>query len=65
MAAWWLRSRALYADEIGEAFRRAGAPAPVLENVLASQRHWCDDVRTSSVRHAPKQRLVIEKPCRI
>jgi penicillin amidase len=51
MAAWWREfARALYADELGEAFRpNWSARAVFLENVLASERHWCDDVRTPSV----------------
>jgi penicillin amidase len=49
MAAWWREfARALYADELGEAFRASwSARAVFLENVLAGHPHWCDDVRTS------------------
>jgi penicillin amidase len=49
--AWWRElSRALYADELGPAFRGAWSErAPFLANVLADkggQSRWCDDVRT-------------------
>ncbi|HSA89249.1 MAG TPA: penicillin acylase family protein [Burkholderiales bacterium] len=49
MAAWWREfARELYADELGEAFRlHWSARAVFIENVLARQPHWCDDVRTS------------------
>jgi penicillin amidase len=48
MTAWWREfTRALYADELGEAFRPAwSARAPFVANVLGGQAHWCDDVRT-------------------
>jgi penicillin G amidase len=48
MVAWWREfARALYADELGEAFRMNwSARALFLQNVLAGQSHWCDDVRT-------------------
>jgi penicillin amidase len=52
--AWWRElSRALYADELGTAFRgawseRAGFVADVLAD-KAGQGRWCDDVRTKRV----------------
>jgi len=48
MVAWWREfARALYADELGEAFRPSwSARAVFIGNVLAGQPHWCDDVRT-------------------
>ena len=51
MAAWWREfARALYADELGDAFRANWAARAVfLDNVLSGQRHWCDDVRTAAV----------------
>lgn len=51
MAAWWRElARAVYADELGDAFRgNWNARAVFLSNVLARQRHWCDDVRTQPV----------------
>jgi penicillin amidase len=49
MVAWWREfARALYADELGEGFRpNWSARAVFMDNVLAGQPHWCDDVRTS------------------
>lgn len=54
MIAWWREfARALYADELGDAFRANwGARAVFLANVLADrdgQSRWCDDIRTSAV----------------
>jgi penicillin amidase len=51
MAAWWREfARALYADELGEAFRANwAARAPFVQNVLSGQGHWCDHVRTAAV----------------
>jgi acyl-homoserine lactone acylase PvdQ len=51
MAAWWREfARALYADELGDAFRgNWAARAVFLDNVLSRQQHWCDDVRTPAV----------------
>jgi penicillin amidase len=51
VVAWWREfARALYADELGPGFRPSwSARAVFLENVLAGQQHWCDDVRTSAV----------------
>ena len=51
MAAWWRElARALYADEMGEAFRANwSARAVFISNVLASQPHWCDHARTTPV----------------
>ena len=51
LAAWWRAlARALYADELGLAFRGAWRErAPFIANVLADkdgQGRWCDDVRT-------------------
>jgi penicillin amidase len=51
MTAWWRElARAIYADELGEAFRgNWSARATFLGNVLGGQSHWCDDVRTQPV----------------
>jgi penicillin G amidase len=51
MAAWWREfARALYADELGDAFRTAWNPRAVFTgNVLASQPHWCDQAGTPAV----------------
>jgi len=51
MAAWWREfARALYADELGAAFRANwSARAVFIHNVLSGQSHWCDDVRTPAV----------------
>jgi len=51
MVAWWREfARALYADELGDAFRpNWSARAVFLDSVLAGQAHWCDDVRTPPV----------------
>lgn len=48
MVAWWREfARAVYGDELGEAFRTNwSARAIFVSNVLASQPHWCDDIRT-------------------
>jgi penicillin amidase len=52
--AWWRAlARAVYADELGEAFRQNWAPRglfmlSVLENADGEAR-WCDDVRTGAV----------------
>ena len=53
-AAWWRElARALYADELGAAFRGAWRERAIfLENVLADRHgeaRWCDDVRTPRV----------------
>ena len=53
-AAWWRElTRALYADELGDAFRLNWSPrAQFVANVLADregQSRWCDDVRTRPV----------------
>jgi len=52
LVAWWRElGRALFADELGEAFRPAWATRPAfVNNVLANrdgQSRWCDDVRTA------------------
>jgi penicillin amidase len=49
MVAWWREfARALYGDELGEAFRANwSARAVFVSNVLSRQPHWCDDVRTA------------------
>lgn len=46
--AWWRElARALYADELGSAFRATWSERPVFTaNVLAGQSKWCDDART-------------------
>jgi penicillin amidase len=54
MVAWWRElSRALYADELGPAFRGVWSErASFVSNVLADkdgQSRWCDDVRTKRV----------------
>jgi penicillin amidase len=51
MVAWWRElARALYADELGDAFRPYWGPRAVfVGNALAGQSHWCDDVRTADV----------------
>jgi len=51
LVAWWRElARAMFADELGEAFRPAWATrALFVGNVLADrdgQARWCDDVRT-------------------
>ena len=51
LVAWWRElTRALFADELGEAFRAAWATRAVfVGNVLADrdgQSRWCDNVRT-------------------
>ena len=50
-AAWWRQfSRALYADELGTAFRGAWSErAAFTTSVLRDQSHWCDDVRTRAL----------------
>jgi penicillin amidase len=50
-AAWWRElARALYADELGEAFNPNWAPRAVFTaNALGPQSRWCDDVRTREV----------------
>ena len=50
-AAWWRElARAIYADELGEAFEQHWATRAVfMHNVLADrsgQSRWCDDIRT-------------------
>src|SRR3954468_1473401 len=46
--AWWRElARALYADELGEAFNANWAPrASFTISALGAQSRWCDDVRT-------------------
>jgi penicillin amidase len=48
MAAWWREfARALYADELGAAFRANwSARAVFIGSVLSGRSHWCDNVRT-------------------
>jgi penicillin amidase len=50
MAGWWREfARAVYADELDDAFRpNWAARAVFLRNVLSGQSHWCDNVRTPS-----------------
>jgi penicillin amidase len=55
-AAWWREfSRAIYADELGAAFRGNWlARAPFIGAVLTDsnqQGRWCDDVRTQAVEN--------------
>jgi penicillin G amidase len=49
-AAWWRHfSRALYADELGAAFRGAWNERAVFTtHVLSGKTEWCDDVRTKA-----------------
>jgi len=49
MTAWWREfARQLYADELGDAFGpNWAARAVFVTNVLSSQPHWCDNVRTA------------------
>ncbi|HEX5612492.1 MAG TPA: penicillin acylase family protein [Burkholderiales bacterium] len=52
--AWWREfTRALYSDELGEAFRTQWSPRAVfVANVLArsgDHERWCDDVRTPAL----------------
>jgi penicillin amidase len=51
MVAWWREfARALYADELGDAFRLNWGPRAIfVGNVLSGQSHWCDNVHTPSV----------------
>jgi penicillin amidase len=52
VTAWWRElTRALYADELGEAFRPNWAPRAVfVASVLAGKNaEWCDDLRTRRV----------------
>jgi penicillin amidase len=54
LIAWWRElARAIYADELGEAFRGSWSPrALFMVNVLADrngQSAWCDNVRTRVV----------------
>jgi penicillin amidase len=58
--AWWRElSRAIYADELGEAFRQNWlARAVFLANVLSGDpgpARWCDDVRTPAVETCEEQ----------
>jgi penicillin G amidase len=52
IATAWLRelTRALYSDELGDAFRSNwSARAVFVENALRTNSAWCDDVRTRAV----------------
>ena len=51
LAAWWRElARALYADELGEAFEPSWAARAVfMAHALGAQSRWCDDVRTRQV----------------
>jgi penicillin amidase len=54
LVAWWRElGRALYSDELGDAFARSWSPRAVfIANVLDDrdgQSRWCDDVRTQRV----------------
>jgi penicillin amidase len=48
LVAWWRElAFAVYADELGDGFRRNWTPRPVfLTSVLRENSAWCDDVRT-------------------
>lgn len=51
MFAAWLRelNRALYADELGDAFERYWSVRPdVVKTILTEHRSWCDDVTTAA-----------------
>jgi penicillin amidase len=57
IATAWLRelTRALYADELGEAFRRNWSARVVfVDNALRTDSAWCDDVRTRTVEACAK-----------
>jgi penicillin amidase len=49
MVAWWREfARALYGDELAQAFRpNWSARAVFTHSVLSRHSHWCDDVRTA------------------
>jgi penicillin amidase len=49
--AWWRElARAIYADELGDAFASAWGPRIVFTaNALGANSRWCDDVRTTAV----------------
>jgi len=51
VSAWWRElSRALYADELGGAFREHwGSRAVFVQKSLKENSAWCDDVRTQGV----------------
>jgi penicillin amidase len=51
VVAWWRElALAIYADELGGAFRQNwGTRAPFIEEVLRANPAWCDDVRTARV----------------
>ena len=51
VVAWWRElGRAVYADELGDAFRTSWSPrALFLLNVLTTDSDWCDDIRTKHV----------------
>ena len=51
VTAWWRElTRALYSDELGNAFRPNWSSRPLfVKNVLTKQTAWCDDVRTRRV----------------
>jgi penicillin amidase len=54
--AWWREfARALYADELGPAFRGAWSERAVFTHrALAGQSRWCDDVRTPASERCPE-----------
>ena len=60
MAAWWREfARALYADELGDAFGPNWAARAVFTgNVLSAQPHWCDNVRTAQAESC--ERLLVD-----
>jgi penicillin amidase len=51
VTAWWRElARALYSDELGEAFRENWSPRAVfVGNALRGNAAWCDDVRSPRV----------------
>jgi penicillin G amidase len=58
--AWWRElARAIYADELGEAFSAHWLPRPVFLNDVLSDRdgeaRWCDNVRTRPVETCAEQ----------
>ena len=61
--AWWRElTRAIYADELGDAFRLNHLARPVfLAKVLSGERgpaRWCDDVRTPAIETCEEQLAV-------
>ena len=55
--AWWRElARAVYADELGDAFRGSWATRPVfLARLLRERAEWCDNVRTPAAESCESQ----------